>query len=143
VKTDEKGAAMKPVVYLSMLFLILSLARPLSAGESQRQHLAPVAQTQHEMNQQAEDDYKKSDAELNRVYKDLMGHLTAEQKKAMIDAELAWIRFRDANCACWALPHKGGSLHPLMYFGYMKSMTDDRIKQLKDMKRDLLIDAQK
>ncbi|MGV8120539.1 MAG: hypothetical protein AB2L14_12330 [Candidatus Xenobiia bacterium LiM19] len=39
--------------------------------------------------------------------------------------------------------HKGGSLYPLMYFGYMKSMTDERTAQLKTMKKDMLIDEQR
>jgi uncharacterized protein YecT (DUF1311 family) len=125
-------------VTLLFLFLTLTLPTPLTAGEDRGE--SALAQTQHEMNQQAEDDYKKADAELNRVYRELMGHLSGGQKKALVDAEIAWIKFRDTNCACWAFVHKGGSLHPLMYFGHMQRMTEERTKQLKVMKRDLLID---
>jgi len=123
-----------------VIFLTLFLSAPLTAGESRESSAPAVAQTQHEMNRQAEDDYKKADAELNRVYRELMGHLSGDQKKALIDAELAWIQFRDTNCACWTLVHKGGSIYPLIYFGHMKSMTEDRTKQLRLMKRDMLID---
>jgi uncharacterized protein YecT (DUF1311 family) len=126
-----------------LVFLSILLSAPLRAGEWAGHGCEAVAQTQQEMNRQAEDDYRKSDAELNAVYRELMTHLSGEQKKALVEAELAWIRFRDSNCACWALVHKGGSLYPLMYFGYMKSMTDERTAQLKAMKRDMLIDEQR
>jgi uncharacterized protein YecT (DUF1311 family) len=126
-------------VILALVFTAV-LSGTLMAGRNEKGHDPAIAQTQHEMNQEAENDYKKSDAELNRVYRELMGHISGDQKKALIDAELAWIKFRDSNCACWALVHKGGSIYPLMYFGHLKTMTDDRIRQLKFMKQDMLID---
>jgi uncharacterized protein YecT (DUF1311 family) len=133
---------MRRITMVSLFLLLLALittGRP-TAGEYRSSSVSTVAQTQHEMNQQAEDEYKKADAELNRVYRELMGHLSGEQKKALTVAELAWIKFRDTNCACWALVHRGGSLYPLMHFGHMKSMTEERTKQLNVMKRDMLID---
>ena len=38
---------------------------------------------------------KKWDAELNRVYKELMAKLKPESQKALKESQLAWIRFRD------------------------------------------------
>jgi uncharacterized protein YecT (DUF1311 family) len=44
---------------------------------------------------------KRQDARLNENYKRLMSKLTEERKKALLEAQRAWIMFRDANCAFW------------------------------------------
>lgn len=93
---------------------------------------AHFAQTQNEMNQDAEDNFKKADAELNKTYKQLISKLKGTEKKALIDSELAWIKFRDTNCAFWASPNKGGSIYPLIYFGKKKKMTESRTAELKN-----------
>src|SRR5262249_59651261 len=44
---------------------------------------------------------KRQDARLNENYKRLMSKLTEERKNALLEAQRAWIRFRDVNCAFW------------------------------------------
>lgn len=41
--------------------------------------------------------YKKWDAELNKVYKQLAAKLTPEQKTGLQNAQREWIKFRDAE----------------------------------------------
>lgn len=45
------------------------------------------AQTQAEMNATAASDYKKADAELNRVYKELLSALDKNEKKLLVKAQ--------------------------------------------------------
>jgi len=50
----------------------------------------------------------RQDARLNHNYKNLLSKLAAERKSALIEAQRAWIRFRDTNCRFYADP-EGGS----------------------------------
>src|SRR5262249_26692536 len=52
---------------------------------------------------------KRQDARLNENYKRLMSKLTQERKNALLEAQRAWIMFRDANCAFWDDPAGGQS----------------------------------
>ena len=50
----------------------------------------------------------RQDARLNKNYKNLLSKLAAERKSALIEAQRAWIKFRDTNCGFYADP-EGGS----------------------------------
>src|ERR1700751_2469918 len=50
----------------------------------------------------------RQDARLNENYKRLISKLATERKNALVEAQRAWIRFRDANCGFYADP-EGGS----------------------------------
>ena len=43
-----------------------------------------------------ENEYRKSDAELNKVYKKLYSSLVSATE--LVEAESAWVKFRDASC---------------------------------------------
>jgi len=107
-----------------------------SPQTAQSQNLL-LAQSQQEMNRDARERYDKADAELNKVYKKLIAGIVKEQKNALTDAQLAWIKYRDANCACWASPNKGGSIYPLIYYGRMKTMTEERTAELRELMKEL------
>lgn len=50
----------------------------------------------------AERAYSEADAELNRVYKELIGRLLDNQEQKLREAQRQWISFRDANSALLA-----------------------------------------
>ena len=52
---------------------------------------------------------KRQDARLNENYKRLMSKLTEQRKNALLEAQRAWIKFRDTNCAFWDDPAGGQS----------------------------------
>ena len=90
-----------------------------------------LAQSQHEMNQQAEADFNKADAELNRAYKKLLNGLDAESQKKLKAAQRAWLAFRDAQAEFAAdAEARGGSMQPMIYFGARAELTRERTKQL-------------
>lgn len=91
-----------------------------------------ISQSQNEMNQQAENNFKKADAELNRVYNQFIDMLKGKDKEVLINSQLTWIKFRDSNCEFWARQCFGGSLYPLLYFGKKIEMTKARTAELKD-----------
>src|SRR5437868_7127096 len=84
------------------------------------------AQTQIEMNDCAKREFDKTDAKLNKIYNQLMSKLEGEHKTKLKAAELAWIKYRDANCECESFLNQGGTIYPLVYNGCLTTMTNNR-----------------
>lgn len=89
------------------------------------------AQTQLEMNQAANAKYKKADAELNKVYKQLISILTQSEKLLLIQAEKDWVKFRDSSCKFESSQYEGGSIKPLVYSTCLEDLTRKRILEIK------------
>jgi uncharacterized protein YecT (DUF1311 family) len=91
------------------------------------------AQTQFEMNQCAHKEYVAADAELNKTYNRLAAKLdTDEQRGQLKAAELAWIKYRDANCDFEGAFYKGGTMRPMIESFCLARMTNARTAELKD-----------
>jgi uncharacterized protein YecT (DUF1311 family) len=73
---------------------------------------------------------KQQDARLNENYKRLMSKLSEERKKTLLEAQRAWIRFRDANCAFWDDP-AGGQSAAVTAKECFLTMTADRASELE------------
>lgn len=118
------------------------LALPAAAQEADCAN--PV--TQMAMNQCAYDAWETADADLNTAYQRAMALMTQwdsdlpEAEKggaaALKDAQRAWITFRDRACEAEGYAMKGGSAEPLLVYGCMRQLTEDRTGQL-----DGLVDA--
>ena len=74
----------------------------------------------------------RQDARLNDAYKKLMSKLSPDRKKALLKAQRAWIKFREANCDYWYDPH-GGTAARLNASGCLLTMTATRAKELEGM----------
>ena len=103
-------------------------------------------QTQLEINLCAATDAKKADAELNKQWTTTAAIMHAQDKAgyvprdgrpgyyaALLDAQRAWIKFRDLQCRSEGYAMRGGSAEPMMISGCIAEMTRTRVKQLKDM----------
>ena len=73
---------------------------------------------------------KQQDARLNENYKRLMSKLSGIRKKALLEAQRAWIRFRDANCTFWDDP-AGGQSAAVTAKECILTMTADRASELE------------
>jgi uncharacterized protein YecT (DUF1311 family) len=73
------------------------------------------------------------DARLNAAYNQVMGRLKAEPAPhaALLEAQRAWIRFRDAECA-FATVNGGGSTLPFPDARCQARLTEERLRQLRD-----------
>lgn len=91
------------------------------------------AQTQAEMNQTAMKDYKASDAKMTSMYKKVMAGMDVNGKKLLVNAQRAWIKYKEAHCASASNEYEGGSMKPLILYSCLKEMTDARIEQLKSL----------
>jgi uncharacterized protein YecT (DUF1311 family) len=91
------------------------------------------AQTQLEMNHCAYKSFKAADAELNQVYRQLRSHYKATPRDSqLVDAQLAWLKFRDTDCKFSADRFKGGSIAPLIYSSCQEGLTKERTRSLKN-----------
>jgi uncharacterized protein YecT (DUF1311 family) len=78
---------------------------------------------------------RRQDARLNENYKKLLSKLATERKNALIEAQRAWIRFRDANCGFYADP-EGGSAARMAANECILNATADRATELQLLTSD-------
>ena len=74
----------------------------------------------------------RQDARLNANYKKLLAKLSAKRKKTLLDAQRAWIKFRDLNCEFYYDPD-GGTAARLAGNDCFLQATADRAKELKNL----------
>ncbi len=94
---------------------------------------------QSSMTQCAALDFEKADKELNGVWPKLKADAEASDKDtdkreyadALLASQRAWIAFRDAECKWQGFEMHGGSGEPMLYYGCLARLTQQRIKQLQ------------
>ncbi len=98
--------------------------------------------TQSEMNHCAGLDAQQADADLNRVYKDLLAKLKNDDSaiKKLRAAQRAWLAFRDARLQelfpATDKQAEYGSMYPMCYAQVTTAMTKERTTQLRRMLED-------
>src|ERR671931_299433 len=99
-----------------LLFVLLLLSAGVAKTQKQRQtNPCENAPSQYEADQCAHKEYVAADAELNKVYNQLASKLEDQEQRAQLKAaELAWIKYRDANCEFEGLFYKGGTMRPMI-----------------------------
>lgn len=121
-------------------FLILAcLTLPAAAQEVD----CATAMAQADLNACAYEDWETADAALNDAYQEAMALLETwdanlpedEQggAEALREAQRAWITFRDQACAAEGYAMKGGSAEPLLVYGCMRLLTEERTNHLTSM----------
>lgn len=115
------------VIALSVGLVIWGLA-PAQADECMDKAVA-----QADMDRCAADALKASDAELNRVYREIERRLgdDAAARKPLIAAQRAWLGFRDAECAFAASGVEGGSIYPMIHDQCLDELTRARTDRLR------------
>jgi uncharacterized protein YecT (DUF1311 family) len=123
------------------IFIALPLALALALPASAQQVDCSNAITQLDLNNCAAQDWEEADARLNEVYAETLAVLQEADASYPISgdseedrlraAQRAWIAYRDANCDSAGYPMRGGSAEPLLTYGCLRRMTEDRIAELK------------
>jgi uncharacterized protein YecT (DUF1311 family) len=98
--------------------------------------LAATAQTQLEMNEQACSQYKLADAELNRIYQQILRAYKTDANfiKKFKNAQRAWLIYRDAQLAAIypdTSPGAYGSANTMCRCHELRWLTEARTKELK------------
>ncbi len=110
-----------------------------STAVTQQPAIAPCevnARSQAELSDCAGAELKRADAELNRVYQQLLskagGNSAAAQKIRV--AQRAWLAFRDAHIAeLWPNAANLGSAHSMCVNQALGELTKERLKMLQHM----------
>jgi uncharacterized protein YecT (DUF1311 family) len=74
----------------------------------------------------------QQDSRLNEAYKKLMSKLSKDRKKSLVEAQRAWIKFREANCAFYHDPNGGSAAHMAGNECFLNA-TVDRAKELEKL----------
>lgn len=77
---------------------------------------------------------QRQDARLNSAYKTVMAELASGRKKQLLEAQRAWIKFRDTNCSFYDDPD-GGTLARVNANGCMLTATAERARELESFKQ--------
>lgn len=81
------------------------------------------------LNQCSGEAFQKADALLNARYKKIVGCLM-DKAKSLVEAQRAWVKFRDSECAFQGSASEGGSFQPTAINTCLKSVTEARAKEL-------------
>lgn len=93
-------------------------------------------QTQAEMNKEAATDYRKADAELNKVYQQIMEEYADDPTflAALRTSQRNWITFRDSELKM-KYPEREpgwyGSIQPMCVSYYLAELTNERTTKLR------------
>jgi uncharacterized protein YecT (DUF1311 family) len=124
---------MKRTLLCALLLAPLSLAAFAASAQKERQ-IDPCEGygSQAEASACAYKKYKAADAELNRVYGQLAAVLDAEDKAALKESELAWIKYRDSTCVFESSQYKGGTMRPMIESFCLARVTKARAAELRE-----------
>jgi uncharacterized protein YecT (DUF1311 family) len=124
----------------SLLLPLLSLTISTSMAQETQQIAqtidCKIPQTTLEMNACAEREYQAADKQLNQVYRQLRAQLSGQQRQRVTNAQLAWIKFRDANCDYERGQFEGGTMASSVVTNCLASMTEQRTKELEKYLQD-------
>ena len=119
---------MKLLITSGLLTLLLCGA---VFAQDQKKDPCADAQSQTEMNICWGKEYKAADAQLNAAFREFVSKLNPEETAQLKTAQLAWIKFRDANCEFVADQYKGGSIRPMIAAMCLADVTSTRARELK------------
>ena len=113
---------------LFLLALIAMAPTPIARADD-----CANATDQRAMDECASEAYRKSDAELNALYKQIEQRLKSDTgtTKLLIAAQRAWVVFRDAECNFSTSRVSGGTIYPMIYTECADGLTQRRIEDLK------------
>ena len=115
---------------------VLALSATLFAQNQKEKGPCADAQSQAEMNTCWGKEYKAADVKLNQTYQDFMSKLDESEKLQLKNAQLAWLKYRDANCEFVADQYKGGTMRPMIAAICLADVTNARLNELKSQIKD-------
>jgi uncharacterized protein YecT (DUF1311 family) len=86
---------------------------------------------QSDLNACASQSAKLADRKLNQVYQTLIAKINQREKVKLVDAQLAWIQFRDRSCEFESSRYEGGSIAPLIQYSCIRNLTERRTKDIE------------
>lgn len=136
----------KAIVIL-LLLMVINIATEGTAVRAQNWSCTDSDDMpQQGMNYCALLDFQKADAELNAAWKDTFPKIKAHDQevdedlkgwgKNTLDAQRAWITYRDAHCTSEGFKFRGGSMERLIYNSCRANLTRQRTRQIRNLMED-------
>ena len=127
------------------LFALLLTPPPIQDTPPSSDWNCDDPQYQQEMNWCAGQDYARADAELNAQWKLTAAHMKQYDADGiddprdgrpgyfdtLLEAQRAWIKYRDAHCRSDGYQFRGGTMEPLINASCKAALTRERTEQLK------------
>lgn len=123
---------MKSVILVCLFLGILAVSCAFTVSAQEKDPCADP-QTQTQINTCAAEQYSKADADLNKVYSEIMSRLNCQRKAQLKAVQFAWIKFRDAHCQFANAELAGKSMYPTLQYGCLTSLTKTRTEQLNEI----------
>ena len=119
----------------ALLLVAVSVFLPQTAQAS-----CDDAVTTMEINDCAQQEFDKTEAELNRVWKQVMAHLdeladepdAVAAKAQLRTAQKTWVNYREQDCQAVYTMHQSGSIRTLMHLGCKTAHADRRTRELSE-----------
>jgi uncharacterized protein YecT (DUF1311 family) len=107
-------------------------------------------ETQLDLNECAGRAFEEADAKMNAQWKRTLAHMRAldsgsggdpDDKRpgyaqTLLNAQRAWLVYRDAHCTSEGYYARGGSMEGMLYNQCRAALTDERTEQLADLTKD-------
>ena len=116
---------------LALLLLLLTGSFAVAQDQKKTDPCAE-AETQTEMNMCWGKEYRAADARLNQVYREFTAKLDDDEKAQLKNAQMAWLKYRDANCEFVADQYKGGTMRPMIAAICLTDVTENRTNELRE-----------
>ena len=97
--------------------------------------------TTPDINQCAQTEFESVEKKLNETYRRVLKSLNkpdeeivsySEIKRGLIEAQKAWVSFRQKDCDAYFTLHASGTIRTVMYIGCMQSHAEKRIKEISE-----------
>jgi uncharacterized protein YecT (DUF1311 family) len=114
----------------AMLTAAMVLAMPALALAADK---CADATDQATMNACADAAFKQSDKTLNALYRQIEARLKddANTKKLLVQAQQAWVKFRDAECSFRTSASAGGTVAPMLISICLDGLTQSRVQDFE------------
>ncbi len=98
-----------------------------------------------EINECASIEQQKVEAKLNQVYQRVLKGMEkdyasdgnfADMKKSFVNAQRAWIKFREADCDAVYQKNIGGTIRNVMHISCMQAHAKRRIEELEEFEKN-------
>ncbi len=118
-----------------LAFLIAAAVAPTTPDDPLENACYEADQSQQGMNHCAGDAYERADKALNAAWKEAVAAYKGDKgaEKLLLDAQRAWLKYRDAHCQASAYDSLGGSIWPLLHSGCLADLTRKRTQELVRM----------
>lgn len=117
-------------------------AKVAEAEERERERVilddprTPFEETTVGMNIKARAELEVLEASLEQTVQDFLEECSPARKQSLIDAQQAWLLFRNKDAELASLLAEGGSLASMLFVGHQISLTEQRINEIRLMQAD-------